>query len=220
MRKAIAVATGMLVMAAFTVSAQDKAKSDKEEPKAKSGHETMAKKGGGNAGTIARAMSAGPPSISKNATIVAMTADGKMNQLRAGTNGWMCMVEADGTPMCLDKEWQAWADGWINKKDPQVKSIGLAYMLKGDKGASNTDPYAKGATADNQWVVSGPHVMVISPDTAQLDTLPTDPWNGGPWVMWKGTKYAHIMMPTVPTPKPAAAKSAAAKGADKPPEKK
>jgi hypothetical protein len=221
MRKAIAVATGLLIMGAFTVGAQEKAKSDKEEPKAKAGHETMAKKSAGasDAATIARAMSAGPPSVSKNATIMAVTADGKMNQLRAGTNGWMCMVDADRTPMCLDKDWQAWADGWINKKDPQVKGIGLAYMLKGDTGASNTDPYAKKATADNQWVVSGPHVMVISPDTAQLDTLPTDPWNGGPWVMWKGTKYAHIMMPTVPTPKPAAAKSAAAKPADKPAEK-
>ena len=29
----------------------------------------------------------------------------------------------------------------MNKKDPQVKSFGLAYMLTGDKGASNTDPY-------------------------------------------------------------------------------
>jgi hypothetical protein len=125
------------------------------------------------------------------------------------------MVEADGTPMCLDKEWQAWADGWINKKDPQVKSMGLAYMLKGDKGASNTDPYATKATADNQWVVSGPHVMVILPDPAQLDSLPTDPQNGGPWVMWKGTKYAHVMMPTVPMPKQPSAKSAAAKPAEK-----
>jgi hypothetical protein len=28
-----------------------------------------------------------------------------------------------------------------------------------------------------------------------LASLPTDPNNGGPWVMWKGTKYAHIMVP-------------------------
>jgi len=217
MRKAMAIATGFLIMAGFTVAAQEKAKTDKEAPKAKSGHEMMAKKGerSSDAAQITRAMSAAPLSISKNATIMEMTADGQMKQLRAGSNGWMCLVEADGTPMCLDKEWQAWADGWINKKDPQVKNIGLAYMLKGDTGASNTDPYAKKATPDNQWVVSGPHVMVILPDPSQLDALPTDPWNGGPWVMWKGTKYAHIMMPTVPTPKPAAAKGSADKPSDK-----
>jgi len=51
-------------------------------------------------------------------------------------------------------------------------------------------------------------------DVSQLDALSTDPWNGGPWVMWKGTKYAHIM-PTVPTPKPAATKAPAAKPSDK-----
>ncbi len=217
MRKAIALVTGLLIMAGWTVAAQEKAKTATEEGKAKSGHETMQKGGGGSsdAAKIARAMSAAPPSISKDAAIMTVTADGKMKQLRAGTNGWMCMTEVDGTPMCLDKEWQSWADGWINKKDPQVKNIGLAYMLKGDKGASNTDPYGDKPMPDNQWVVSGPHVMVILPDPAQLDALPTDPQNGGPWVMWKGTKYAHIMMPTVPMPKQPAVKSSAAKPSDK-----
>ena len=215
MRKVMVIAAGLLIMASVTVVAQEKAK---EEPKGKSGHEMTKKEGGGSdSAKINRAMSAAPASVSKGATIMEMSADGKMRQLRAGTNGWMCLVEADGTPMCLDKEWQAWADGWMNKKDPQVKNIGLAYMLKGDKGASNTDPYATKATPDNHWVVSGPHMMVVLPDTSQLDALPTDPWNGGPWVMWKGTKYAHIMMPTVPTPKPAAAAKASA---DKPADKK
>lgn len=194
MRPAIAIATG-LALAAFSSYGQDKMKS---------GHEVTAKKGGANDAAIARAMSAAPRSISKDATIMKMTADGKMTELRKGSNGWMCMTMADGTPMCLDKEWQSWAGTWMNKTDPQVKGIGTAYMLKGDKGASNTDPYADKATADNAWVVSGPHVMILTPDQKQLDALPTDPWNGGPWVMWKGTKYAHIMVPTVPTPKPAA----------------
>jgi hypothetical protein len=57
--------------------------------------------------------------------------------------------------------------------------------------------------------------MVILPDVAQLDALPTDPQNGGPWVMWKGTKYAHIMMPTAPMPKQPTAKASAAKPAEK-----
>ena len=37
-------------------------------------------------------------------------------QLRAGTNGWMCMTEGNGVPMCLDKEWQGWADAWIGSR--------------------------------------------------------------------------------------------------------
>jgi hypothetical protein len=34
----------------------------------------------------------------------------------------------------------------------------------------------------------------------KLSALPTDPNNGGPWVMWKGTPYAHIMVPVGPMP--------------------
>jgi hypothetical protein len=166
-----------------------------------------------DAADIKLAMSAGPSDISKNATITTMSADHQMKTLRKGTNGWMCMARPEA--MCLDKEWQGWADGWINKKDPQVKNVGVAYMLQGDKGASNTDPYAEKQAADNHWVVSGPHVMMLTPDAAQLDALPTDPNNGGPWVMWKGTKYAHIMVPTAPMPKTPPIKSSAPKPAEK-----
>jgi hypothetical protein len=211
MRKTMALVTGLLIMVSWTVAAQ--------ETKGKAGHDKMEKSagGGGDAGKISRAMSAAPPEISRNATIMEVGKDGKMKELRAGTNGWMCMTEPSGAPMCLDKEWQGWADAWMNKKDPSIKNVGVAYMLKGDKGASNTDPYAEKATADNAWVVSGPHVMVITPDAKQLDVLPTDPHNGGPWVMWKGTKYAHIMVPTASMPKPTktAAKPADKKPADK-----
>jgi hypothetical protein len=140
-----------------------------------------------------------------------------MKQLRAGTNSWMCMVDPAGNSMCLDKEWQGWGDAWMNKKDPpQPKTVGIAYMLRGDNGASNTDPYATKATADNQWVVSGPHIMVLPTDSSQFDAFPTDPKVGGPWVMWKGTKYAHIMVPTAPMPRPATpAKSATKSSTDK-----
>jgi hypothetical protein len=37
--------------------------------------------------------------------------------------------------------------------------------------------------------------MIAVPDLKSLDGLSTDPKNGGPWVMWKGTPYAHIMAP-------------------------
>ena len=130
-----------------------------------------------------------------------------MKQLRAGTNGWMCMpstpVAFGGAedPMCLDKSFSQWADAWMNKKDPQLKTTGIAYMLRGDKGASNTDPYATKASADNAWIVSPPHIMVVFPNAAQLDAFPTDPNTGGPWVMWKGTKYAHLMVPVAAMPK-------------------
>lgn len=193
MRKTMAVA---LVVACFSAYADDQANS---------GHK-MTKGGSGDAATIARIMRAGPSSISKDATITKVS-NGKMVELRKGTNGWVCMAMSelpDATTMCLDKEWQSWTEAYVNDKDPKVKGIGTSYMLLGDRGASNTDPSADKPTATNDWVVSGPHIMILTPDPAQLDALPTDPWNGGPWVMWKGTKYAHIMVPIAPMPKPAA----------------
>jgi len=54
---------------------------------------------------IALAMSAGPAEIAKNATVIDMRS---MKQLREGSNGWVCYASG-GQPMCLDKQWQAWA---------------------------------------------------------------------------------------------------------------
>jgi hypothetical protein len=148
---------------------------------------------------IKLASSAAPADISANAAIVDHGEGGKARELRAGKNGWVCMAHPE--VMCLDKPWQEWADAWINKRTPKVTSIGIGYMLQGDTGASNTDPYAKEQTAANQWVVTPAHVMVITPDPKQLEVLPTDPNSGGPWVMWKGTPYAHIMVPIAPMSK-------------------
>jgi hypothetical protein len=150
-------------------------------------------------------MSAAPSEISKNAMIMdwGEKPDSRMKELRAGSNGWVCHpttpaafgVASGEDPMCLDKQWQEWVAAWIGKRQPKVTGVGVAYMLRGDKGASNTDPYASGPTATNEWVKTGPHIMVLLPDAKQLEGIPTDPKSGGPFVMWKGTPYAHIMVP-------------------------
>ncbi len=147
---------------------------------------------------IAFAMSAAPAQISRHATIMDMTDMAKPKQLRAGTNGWICYAMVLGSnkeAMCLDKQWQNWATAWMNHTEPKIEGTGIAYMLRGDNGGSNTDPYATGPTADNQWVVSPPHIMVLYADAKMLDAFPTDPKTGGPWVMLKGTPYAHVMVP-------------------------
>ena len=152
-----------------------------------------------DAALIKLATSAAPSDIGAKATVVDHGADGKMRTVRAGTNSYVCMAHPE--VMCVDKPWQEWADAWMNKRTPKVSGIGIAYMLQGDKGASNTDPFATSPTPTNQWVVSPPHMMVLTSDTKQLDSLPTDPYSGGPWVMWKGTPYAHIMVPAAPMQK-------------------
>ena len=113
--------------------------------------------------------------------------------LRPGTNGWTCYPEPEA--MCVDAVWDKWMQAYMSKGPFHTDTVGLSYMLAGDNGTSNIDPYATAPTADNQWVAEGPHVMVLLPDPAMLNSISTDPNNGGPYVMWKGTPYAHIMMP-------------------------
>lgn len=150
---------------------------------------------------ITDALRAGPASITRNAAVMdwPIKAGEKPRQLRAGTNGWVCFpstpIAGDGDPMCLDKQWQAWGEAWLNKTPPKVTGFGIAYMLYGDRGVSNIDPFATKPTNDNQWVASPPHIMVLFEDMKLLDAYSTDPKTGGPWVMWKGTPYAHLMVP-------------------------
>jgi hypothetical protein len=153
---------------------------------------------------IREALSAAPPAVASTAKV--MTMDGKI--LKEGSGPYTCFptsadVVAKGgrQPMCLDKVWLAWADALMHKKPFKADGAGIGYMLAGDAGASNVDPYAQGPTADNQWVVEGPHIMVIVPDPAQLDGFPIDPNSGGAYVMWKGTPYAHVMVPLAARPR-------------------
>ncbi len=151
---------------------------------------------------IASAMSAAPPSISATATILDWPAEmaDEMAELRQGNNGWTCLPDMPATPgndpMCLDAVWMDWAHAWMNKLPHTNKGMGFGYMLQGGTPESNTDPYATEPAADNEWISEPlPHLMILVPDAAMLEGLPTDHTNGGPWVMWKDTPYVHIMAP-------------------------
>ncbi len=77
-----------------------------------------------------------------------------------------------------------------------ASAVGVAYMLMGDSPVSNTDPAATSKTTDSDWVVGlGAHLMMLIPDRRSLDGISTDPYNGGPWIMWPDTPYAHLMIP-------------------------
>ena len=140
---------------------------------------------------IAYAESAGIPEIAAEATI----RDAEGNVLREGTNKWTCIAMPDA-PMCVDPQWMAMMSALMSgDKEFEATQVGISYMLRGDAGASNTDPFATGPTADNEWVVTGPHLMMIYPDPATLTGIPTEPTGGGPYVMWPGTPFAHVMIP-------------------------
>lgn len=165
-----------------------------------SGNETAAANNAAPGDPVASAESAAPASLAKNASIVTADASGKMTEVRKGTNGWTCMPDSPTTPgpdpMCFDANAGKWIAAMLNHKPPPEGVVGMMYMLEGGTDASNTDPYATAPTADNDWVKTGPHVMVVGskellagyPSAAKPDT-------SVPYVMWAGTPYAHLMVP-------------------------
>lgn len=164
---------------------------------------------------IADAMSAAPRAIAERATIIdrPATSGAEGELLRAGTNGWTCTpsreserLEGRPSPSCADENARAWFAAYAAQRPPQLDMVGFSYKLMGDNGASNIDPSASGPTADNEWVVTGPHVIIFVPDVTDLSGLPSDPSSGGPYVMWRDTPYAHVMMP-VGAPRPVAAET-------------
>jgi hypothetical protein len=158
-------------------------------------------KGPSDAALIKSAMSAAPAAVGKNATIVVMEADGKMRTLRKGTNGFTCMPDNPATPgpdpMCMDANAMEWVHAWVAHKTPPANKVGFMYMLEGGTDASNTDPYAEKPTAENHWIKTGPHVMVVGADPSFYGLYPkaADPDTSVPYVMWAGTPYQHLMAP-------------------------
>jgi hypothetical protein len=152
------------------------------------------KTGSSDAGYIAKALTAASRGVAKGAGVARIDKDGNMQTLRDSKNGFTCMVMR-GDIMCADANSMAFFGAAMKKQTPSDK-LGITYMLRGDQGASNTDPSATKKTADNHWVVTGPHLMIVGAGVKDLglpDSPDADPTK--PYLMWPGTPYAHAMIP-------------------------
>ena len=143
---------------------------------------------------LAKVKTAAPAEIVAKASIVMMQ-DGKPKSLQTGTNGYTCLIGPDGTPLCADENGMAWWKAVGSKSDPPNK-IGFIYMLAGDTGTSNHDPYQR--ASHQHWVQTGPHVMIVGPTVREMPGYPrtadvSDPTQ--PYVMFPGTPYEHLMLP-------------------------
>ncbi len=141
---------------------------------------------------IANAESAGPASVTADATIKA--GDGTV--LREGTNSYTCYPQQEAIgPMCNEAVWDALIGAMMNKEEFDPDTFSVSYMMAGEGtaiGVSNSDPYATDTEADD-WVKEGPHLMIIVPDKSMLEGLSRDP-SDPVYVMWGDTDYAHIMV--------------------------
>ena len=153
--------------------------------------------GDADAEYTARAMTAAQPEVAYDATIVRMV-NGAMQTLKKGTNEYTCMVENTG-PMCMGPIAMEWAHAWQTRTHPPDQ-LGFIYMLNGDTGMSNTDPWATKPTPSNHWIKTGAHIMMVGSPVKKMRGFPRtpDPDPTKPYVMWSGTPYEHVMIPMNP----------------------
>lgn len=149
---------------------------------------------------IASAESAAPASIAHKAAIAVPGPSGTMKMLRSGSNGWTCTPDTPSTPgpdpMCWDPNGGKWLDAYMAHKKPPANVVGVIYMLAGGSDPGNTDPYADKPRQGENWVTTGPHIMIAgSKDVLEGYPSGAKPDTSVPYVMWAGTPYAHLMVP-------------------------
>ncbi len=152
---------------------------------------------------------AAPSFIAAKCTVI--DSDGK-TVLREGTNGWTAMAgnprgmsdpengwkdPHEAMPMVMDAQAMKWAIAYMSGTKPELDHDGWMYMLHGDMGEDNTKQLVlkKEDAADGHWIESGAHLMLMPKDPASLKGQTTDFNSGGPYIMFEGTGYDHLMIP-------------------------
>ena len=147
---------------------------------------------------IRNALSAAPDAIAEHAAVMAPGADGKLEELRPGTNGWTCMPDdptsPTNDPACANAPAMRWFQSYMNHDvRPANVDPGIVYMLQGAADMPGNDPWAK-PDPKAKWVVSPAHWMLLWPIDSAGSGFPTTPKKTGTWIMWAGTPYAHLMI--------------------------
>ena len=131
--------------------------------------------------------------------------------LREGDNGWTCMAGNSRSmpdsgwenahhamPACVDAQSLKWMQAYMAGISPELDHDGFMWMLHGDVGEDNTTPMVmskKDAKDPSQWIESGPHLMLMPKDPQTIANHTADFMSGAPYVMFPGSKYAHLMIP-------------------------
>jgi hypothetical protein len=142
---------------------------------------------------IERALSAGPSTITPDATVAETDADGQLKILRQGTNDFTCMPGDPAgigmPPMCANEVAMQWNSDFAHHKErPSTTVPGIEYMLAGATQRSDTDPFDKTSPP----IPIGPHWMILWPFDPKTSGLPTEHKPTGAYIMWAGTPWAHV----------------------------
>jgi hypothetical protein len=125
---------------------------------------------------MARAIAAGPREITDSAQIMGFDAEGKRIVFREGSNGFICQP---GMPQFVAQP----ATCYTTESKPRI-----VYMLAGATQRSISDPDDKTSPP----LAVGPHWMIMMPFDPKTTGLPVTYSDTGTYVMWAGTRSAHL----------------------------
>lgn len=161
---------------------------------------------GSRAWKIESARGAAPYEVSSGARVLDWPAadTAQPAELRPGGNGWTCFPDDPNTPaedpMCADEEGMKWIEAYLAGRRPELAGMAVFYMLRGGSSASDTDPFKTAPDSGQEWLTDPPHLMIAMPNPrTAFRGLPTARAATGPWVMFAGTPYAHLMVPAAAT---------------------
>jgi hypothetical protein len=146
----------------------------------------------------ALALSAAPARISKDASVMIYGADGKLTEVKKGTNGFTCIPTIMNLPVpdpiCMDAARNQWMTDIMNNAPKPSNTVpGIAYMARGGSHLEKNGKVVM--SGDGAKVVKEPpHWMVMWPFDASASKLPTSPNPSGVYVMFEDSPYAHIMV--------------------------
>jgi hypothetical protein len=125
---------------------------------------------------MARAIAAGPKEITDQARVMGTDAQGNRIVLREGNNDFICQP---GKPQFVAQP----ATCYTTNSKPRI-----TYMLAGATQRSITDPDDKTSAP----LAVGPHWMIMMPFDPKTTGLPVTYSDSGTYIMWAGTRSAHL----------------------------
>jgi hypothetical protein len=135
---------------------------------------------------IADALRAGPAFITKDATVLdwPSPSGGEYRVLRKGSKEWACLPAIPGYPHdafdsafkrepgCYDPIFLRWMQESLAGRKPYIDRLGMSYMYLG---------LWKPAKDGHEFHV-GPHLMIVGPNSDELQGFNRDATNGMPYV--------------------------------------
>ncbi len=145
------------------------------------------------------ALSGAPLHIAKEATVMIPGDDGKLMEVKKGTNGFTCVPDDPGTPIddpiCSDEAAFQWVNSLMNNDPKPANTVpGISYMAKGGAHWEKDGKILMKEEPGAKMVNEPPHWMVFWPFDSKASGIPSLPNPGGAWVMFDGTPYAHLMI--------------------------